>query len=253
MALFKAKVGPKQTPPSRGAVPAQPRNPLGLRRGDAGREARQHAGVGAGGGPGHSRHGARLRSGRALAQRAAARGAPGAAAVSGCAGRRVAAPARSQVQQEGPKWSRIVQQLPGRTVSSVRNRWCAPHAHRTRHSPALPGLGGCASTACACLSEAPVPLIGVAALVHRQRIEKGRKLREAGVESKNRCVPHPPSRARPPVGGPPHPFPPALHPAQPPPPPPRRCHACGEPKRGHICYQKLRGGPQARAAHRPHI
>lgn len=42
----------------------------------------------------------------------------------------------------------------------------------------------------------------------RQRIEKGRKLREAGVESKNRC------------------------------------HACGEPKRGHICYQKLRGGPQ---------
>mmetsp|Transcript_339 Transcript_339/g.1091 ORF Transcript_339/g.1091 Transcript_339/m.1091 type:complete len:419 (-) Transcript_339:312-1568(-) len=68
------------------------------------------------------------------------------------------------VQQEGPKWSRIVQQLPGRTVSSVRNRW--------------------------------------------QRIEKGRKLREAGIESKNRC------------------------------------HACGEPKRGHICYQKLRGGPQ---------
>mmetsp|Transcript_50559 Transcript_50559/g.163829 ORF Transcript_50559/g.163829 Transcript_50559/m.163829 type:complete len:423 (-) Transcript_50559:208-1476(-) len=68
------------------------------------------------------------------------------------------------VQQEGPKWSRIVQQLPGRTVSSVRNRW--------------------------------------------QRIEKGRKLREAGIESKNRC------------------------------------HACGEPKRGHICFQKLRGGPQ---------
>ena len=43
---------------------------------------------------------------------------------------------------------------------------------------------------------------------HRQRIEKGRKLREAGIESKNRC------------------------------------HACGEPKRGHICFQKLRGGPQ---------
>ena len=49
----------------------------------------------------------------------------------------------SMVELEGPKWSRIVQQLPGRTVSSVRNRW--------------------------------------------QRIEKGRKLREAGIESKNRC------------------------------------------------------------------
>ena len=43
-------------------------------------------------------------------------------------------------ESEGPKWSKIVQRLPGRTVSSVRNRW--------------------------------------------QRIEKGRKLREAGVESK---------------------------------------------------------------------
>ena len=41
-------------------------------------------------------------------------------------------------ESEGPKWSKIVQRLPGRTVSSVRNRW--------------------------------------------QRIEKGRKLREAGVE-----------------------------------------------------------------------
>ena len=27
------------------------------------------------------------------------------------------------LQQLGPKWSRIVQQLPGRTISSVRNRW----------------------------------------------------------------------------------------------------------------------------------
>jgi len=72
------------------------------------------------------------------------------------------------VNAEGPKWSRIVQRLPGRTVSSVRNRW--------------------------------------------QRIEKGRKLREAGVESKNRC------------------------------------HACGEPKRGHVCLAKMRNvgpGPQA--------
>jgi len=68
------------------------------------------------------------------------------------------------VAAEGPKWSRIVMRLPGRTVSSVRNRW--------------------------------------------QRIEKGRKLREAGIESKNRC------------------------------------HQCGEPKRGHVCFAKLRGGPQ---------
>jgi len=66
--------------------------------------------------------------------------------------------------QEGPKWSQIVQALPGRTISSVRNRW--------------------------------------------QRLEKGRKLREAGLESRNRC------------------------------------HACGKPKRGHICYAKARGGPQ---------
>lgn len=60
----------------------------------------------------------------------------------------------------GPKWSRIVQQLPGRSVSSVRNRW--------------------------------------------QRIEKGRKLREAGHESKNRC------------------------------------QRCGHPKRGHVCTAKLK-------------
>lgn len=66
--------------------------------------------------------------------------------------------------QDGPKWSQIVQALPGRTISSVRNRW--------------------------------------------QRLEKGRKLREAGLESRNRC------------------------------------HACGKPKRGHICYAKARGGPQ---------
>ena len=70
----------------------------------------------------------------------------------------------SMHESEGPKWSKIVQRLPGRTVSSVRNRW--------------------------------------------QRIEKGRKLRESGVESKNRC------------------------------------HACGQPKRGHVCYAKLNGGPQ---------
>lgn len=60
----------------------------------------------------------------------------------------------------GPKWSKIVQQLPGRSVSSVRNRW--------------------------------------------QRIEKGRKLRMAGQESKNRC------------------------------------QQCGEPKRGHVCMARLK-------------
>ena len=69
-------------------------------------------------------------------------------------------------EAEGPKWSKIVQRLPNRTVSSVRNRW--------------------------------------------QRIEKGKKLRAAGKESKNRC------------------------------------HACGQPKRGHICYAKIRGGPKVR-------
>jgi len=61
--------------------------------------------------------------------------------------------------KEGPKWKLIVKKLPGRTVSSVRNRW--------------------------------------------QRIEKGRKLREEGHELKNRC------------------------------------HACGQPKRGHICQAKI--------------
>lgn len=66
-------------------------------------------------------------------------------------------------EHEGPKWSKIVQRLPGRTISSVRNRW--------------------------------------------QRIEKGRKLREQGKESKNKC------------------------------------HSCGQLKRGHVCYAKMRGGP----------
>jgi hypothetical protein len=64
------------------------------------------------------------------------------------------------LEELGPKWSKIVQQLPGRSVSSVRNRW--------------------------------------------QRIEKGRKLREAGHESKNRC------------------------------------QRCGHPKRGHVCSVKLK-------------
>lgn len=60
----------------------------------------------------------------------------------------------------GPRWSKIVQALPGRTISSIRNRW--------------------------------------------QRIEKGRKLLEEGAESKNRC------------------------------------QICGEPKRGHVCFEKIR-------------
>jgi len=74
---------------------------------------------------------------------------------------------------EGPKWSKIVQRLPGRTVSSVRNRW--------------------------------------------QRIEKGRKLREAGKESKNRC------------------------------------HSCGQLKRGHVCYAKMAGGPQVQIRNSPTV
>jgi len=72
----------------------------------------------------------------------------------------------------GPKWSKIVQKLPGRSISSVRNRW--------------------------------------------QRIEKGRKLREAGESLKNRC------------------------------------QQCGQPKRGHVCMAKLKNrgesGDEARAA-----
>ena len=58
-------------------------------------------------------------------------------------------------ERMGPKWKQIVKELPGRTISSVKNRW--------------------------------------------QRIEKGRRLREEGAELKNRC------------------------------------HACGQPKKGHIC------------------
>ena len=60
----------------------------------------------------------------------------------------------------GPRWSRIVKQLPGRTISSVRNRW--------------------------------------------QRIDKGRRLRDSGMEFKNRC------------------------------------QQCGEPKRGHVCFARMR-------------
>lgn len=60
----------------------------------------------------------------------------------------------------GPRWSKIVKALPGRTISSVRNRW--------------------------------------------QRIDKGQKMREEGAESKNRC------------------------------------QICGAPKRGHVCFEKIR-------------
>ena len=66
----------------------------------------------------------------------------------------------SMVDELGPKWAIIVRHLPGRTVSSVRNRY--------------------------------------------QRIQKGIKLRESGVHIKNKC------------------------------------HACGEPKRGHICKARSR-------------
>jgi len=60
----------------------------------------------------------------------------------------------------GPRWSKIVKALPGRSISSIRNRW--------------------------------------------QRIDKGRKLRDEGHQSKNRC------------------------------------NICGEPKRGHVCFEKIR-------------
>jgi len=68
----------------------------------------------------------------------------------------------------GPLWSKIIHKLPGRTVSSVRNRW--------------------------------------------QRIEKGRKAREAGLGSRNKCL------------------------------------TCGEIKRGHVCVGKAGGGPQVELA-----
>lgn len=66
------------------------------------------------------------------------------------------------VSREGPKWTRVLQRLPGRTIPSIRNRW--------------------------------------------QRMENGRKMRESGIESKNRC------------------------------------HACGLPRRGHVCLAKLGSG-----------
>jgi len=66
---------------------------------------------------------------------------------------------------EGPRWSKMASKLPGRTTSSVRNRW--------------------------------------------QRIEQGRKMREAGQQSRNRC------------------------------------HLCGQPKKGHVCMAKLGHGSQA--------
>lgn len=60
----------------------------------------------------------------------------------------------------GPRWSKISQALPGRSISSIRNRW--------------------------------------------QRIDKGRKMHEEGKISKNRC------------------------------------QICGQPKRGHVCFETLR-------------
>ena len=60
----------------------------------------------------------------------------------------------------GPRWSKISQALPGRSISSIRNRW--------------------------------------------QRIDKGRQMRAAGCISKNRC------------------------------------QLCGQPKRGHVCFESLR-------------
>ena len=67
------------------------------------------------------------------------------------------------VQLHGHQWRLIVQDLPGRSVSSTRNRF--------------------------------------------NRIEKGRKMREEGTRGRNMC------------------------------------HACWQPKKGHICTAKLDGGP----------
>jgi len=75
------------------------------------------------------------------------------------------------VSQEGPKWTRVLQRLPWRTIPSIRNRW--------------------------------------------QRMENGRKIRESGVESRNRC------------------------------------HACGLPRRGHVCLAKLASGSPRPSASPP--
>ena len=45
-----------------------------------------------------------------------------------------------QVAAEGPKWSRIVMRLPGRTVSSVRNRRESSSATIRLSSRALPEM-----------------------------------------------------------------------------------------------------------------
>ena len=96
----------------------------------------------------------------------------------------------------GPKWKDIAERLPGR---SVRVPECgAPLAvlcrRRVRHTPP----GGDHTHAL------PSHATQVASVRNRhQRIEKGRKLREDGFETKNRC------------------------------------HRCGEPRRGHTCKAKL--------------
>ena len=68
----------------------------------------------------------------------------------------------------GPRWSKIVKALPGRSISSIRNRW--------------------------------------------QRIDKGKRMQEEGKVSKNRC------------------------------------QVCGEPKRGHVCFARLRAAAAAKQA-----
>jgi hypothetical protein len=68
----------------------------------------------------------------------------------------------------GPRWSQIVKAMPGRTVSSIRNRWF--------------------------------------------RIEKGQRLQEEGYKSN------------------------------------ARCKVCGQPRRGHVCFERLREDAEKRAA-----
>ena len=146
---------------------------------------------------------------------------------------------------EGPKWKSIVKRLPGRTVRSRSAQRRSPSHHpyypspsrawRRRSQPLAAVVGRHARPSSVSAGREPAayarvahgprssashrspigrpsarrPSLQVSSVRNRwQRIEKGRKLREEGQELKNRC------------------------------------HACGQPKRGHICYAKMRGGPQ---------
>ena len=96
----------------------------------------------------------------------------------------------------GPKWKDIAERLPGRSVRMLEKELHSlslSPTHATRH-PAATTL----------TLPLHVAAWQVASVRNRhQRIEKGRKLREDGFETKNRC------------------------------------HRCGEPRRGHTCKAKL--------------